>query len=173
MKARIIAAVFISSVAVTSGCSKKCKNPKWIDDTEGSGPAVQCHAVVICPKYGGRGESRQVLQGGNDPIIVDRRSESWNINRCIKKVTEKGICIGGRVEASPEIICLDATGGPDGSDGRSSTGIFVTVGAAGVGSGDYLLYDGAGGAGGSGGLGGAAGADAFSVIPGAESQGEI
>ena len=154
-------------VVLGSGCSDRCRNPKRIVFQGREGNAVQCNAVVTCPGYGGRPDMTKRLEGLDDPMIVDRGSVAWNRDGCIDQVKKKDLCELAKISVSPTMICLDASGAPDGSgpDVTGSTGgTLVTVGVC-AGTGDYWISeDGAGGAGGAGG---------FSAEPGEEGQGGI
>jgi hypothetical protein len=100
-----------------------------------------------------------------DPVIVDRRTDSSNREWCVDKVKGRE---GGNwdtncdVETSPELICLDAKVMPDGSGPDVSGPTGGTLVTVGVGSGDYYFQsEGDGGAGG------------FSAEPGEGAHGEI
>ncbi|MDI1478570.1 hypothetical protein QHF84_18275 [Polyangium sp. y55x31] len=152
------------------GCEKECKNPArtW-DRVKGQaneirGPAVQCNIVEVCDFGHGRPIKRIPLSSLLDPQIVDRGSASDNRDSCISKARDKKDITWNpdcKLEASPELICLDAPSPSNGPDFTGSTGgTFVTVGV-GAGSGDYWFDEqGAGGAGsvwadpGAGGQGG-------------------
>jgi hypothetical protein len=152
--------------ALAPGCSlDKCKNPKRGLDTEGiQGVLYQCNAEVTCGGHAGQPDTVVRLEGLNDPIVADKGYDSWNRGRCKFLAGTKNICADVvKIDASPELICLDAAGGPGPGVSDATGGTIVTVGA---GSGDYhfndeALEDGSGGAGG------------ISRGPGEEGQGGI
>jgi hypothetical protein len=151
--------LFAWMVVLAPGCSRDdCKNRKMatekIRGQFEEGPAVKCNAVLVC-QYGGV-KRRTELRELEDPVIIDRRSDSQNSRTCVDTVkrqqgTDDRHC---DVEVSPAALCLDAAGMPDGSGpdvGGPTGGTLVTVGV-GAGTGDYY-FQGEGGAGGAGGCG--------------------
>ena len=145
------------------GCFEdKCKNTKIIEEREWktarivTGPGMQCNVVLICEGTAGRPDSRTPLQGLVDPTIVDRGSRSENRDRCRQSAISQGLvpprC---KVEASPELMCLDANGAAGGPGPGPTGDTIVTVGV-GAGSGDFPLDDddaeGAGGSAEQGGI---------------------
>lgn len=159
MRALVAGLLFAGMFVLASGCTRDdCKNRKMaserIRNEVREGPAVKCNAVLIC-QYGGT-THRSALKELEDPVIVDRRSDSLNSRICVDAVkrqqgTDERHC---EVEVSPAALCLDAAGMPDGSgpDVSGPTGgTLVTVGV-GAGTGDYY-FQGEGGAGGAGGRG--------------------
>lgn len=103
------------------------------------GPAIRCHAVLSCPRNGGRPDDVFALSDLEDPTFVDRGSRRWNEEGCKQAVRDK-IAMKCDVKIEPEIICLDV-GGPAGGPGPDVAGAvggtIVTVGAAA--SGDFHL----------------------------------
>lgn len=166
MKMMIIRLLLVSAVLLPLGCFEdKCKNPKQTEETERKtgllikGPAIQCNVVLLCQGMAGRPDSRNPLASLVDPVIVDRHSRSDNRDSCRQTAIDRELvpphC---KVDASPELICLDANGA---AGGPSPTGdVIVTVGAGpGAGSGDFHFDDdeGAPGADGAGGYSAASG----------------
>jgi hypothetical protein len=153
------------SVVFGVGCGEKCKNPKWTEYRHWKtarimeGPAMQCNIVITCPGHQGRPDSKEYLQGQVDPVITDLGSPTRDT--CRQEAIVRGLvdkyCT---VDASPALICLDATGttgGPGPDYTGPAGGTLVTVG---VGSGDYY-FDGDG----------AGGTDDSGAEPGEEGQG--
>jgi hypothetical protein len=166
MRRLVIGLLLVSVLMLAPACTADdCKNPKKVEgfhkrsNSFREGVALQCNAVLICPRKGGGDDERRPL-GLEDPIIIDQEGDGWNRARCTDLALPRVAGMDCKIEVSPSVICLDVDGGSGGLGTNPAGGTIVTVGGAATG--DFKGYDEGGG-----------GAGAFRAGAGAEGQGGI
>jgi len=137
------------------GCSlDECKNPDRMEandpvtGTWRAGPKIKCNIVLVCPRKGGGEDTRHPLRTLEDPTIVDRGTYVLNRDGCRHLAIRRELVDPGcKVEASPEVVCLDVDASTGGAVPGTTTGTIVTVGvgAAGDFPQNYNDMDGVGG----------------------------